>query len=77
MTFKLSELIDRPAPEPRQGCTGKEAFASPGAAQAAIRSLQKRDLHATEKGSRLRPYPCPHCRQFHVGHHPRGGKRQR
>jgi hypothetical protein len=75
MTFKLHELAGQPEPPDRPGCTGKEAFASFGAAQAAIRSLQKRELHATDKGRRLRPYPCPHCRQFHVGHHQRGGQR--
>jgi len=48
-------------------CQGKRRHASAGAAQAAMRSLVRRDLHRPEQGT-LHVYRCHRCLTWHVGH---------
>jgi hypothetical protein len=48
-------------------CKHKRRHGSQGAAEAAMRSLIQRGLHAPEAGE-LNVYPCPRCLGWHVGH---------
>lgn len=49
-------------------CHRKRRHSSQGAAEAAMRSLAKRELHRPEDGA-LNVYACPRCLTWHVGHH--------
>lgn len=49
------------------GCRGKARHMSKGAADASIRSLQRRGLDEPDRGE-LRAYFCVRCRTWHVGH---------
>ena len=44
--------------------TGKHRHKSDGAAQAHIRSLERRGI----KKGRVKEYRCEHCGDFHIGH---------
>jgi hypothetical protein len=66
----MSASINRMSQQPAlralaRRCWPKEQHESEGAARAAMRSLQKRNL---EKNERLHPYECPHCGKWHTGH---------
>jgi hypothetical protein len=44
--------------------TGKIVYSSARAAQESLRYIRK----PGEEGGRLRPYKCPQCKQWHLGH---------
>lgn len=47
-------------------CWPKEMHETRGAAEAQMRSIQKRGLE--KDASRIHVYQCPHCQKWHVGH---------
>lgn len=48
------------------GCRGKQKHATKGIAEAAIRSLVKREMEPRD--TRLSTYWCVRCRRWHIGH---------
>jgi hypothetical protein len=56
------------------GLCRKRRYSTRGAAEAAMRSLIRRELHRPEDG-RLHAYQCPRCLTWHVGHD--GGEGER
>lgn len=59
---RIGDLVDigqRP-------CWKKERHATPGKADAAMRSLLKQGLE--KDASRINVYQCEHCGSWHVGH---------
>lgn len=46
----------------------KQRFKSKGAAEAAIRSLLRRDDIEVHRPESLESYPCPWCGNWHFGH---------
>lgn len=64
--MNLTRLSNNPALRAlARKCWPKEQHESEGAADAAARSLLKRNL---EKGVTLHSYKCPHCGSWHTGH---------
>lgn len=49
------------------GLCRKRRYSTPGAAEAAMRSLIRRELHRPELGT-LNVYQCRRCLAWHVGH---------
>ena len=50
-----------------RSCWRKERHATRAKAEAALRSLEKRNLTQDHKGT-LHVYECPVCKGFHTGH---------
>jgi hypothetical protein len=65
---RLPPPVRRRAPRPRVGPCGKQTHASRGKAEAALRSLRRRDLTRPWDGQ-LHVYECRRCRGWHTGHH--------
>ena len=53
-------------------CKRKQRHPTRGAAEAAMRSLMRRELHRPEVGT-LNVYWCPRCLNWHVGHQHKQG----
>lgn len=66
MPKPTNHLNARPsdAEHKRQQCDGKQRFPTKTAAQAQARTSRTRHSGGDR---RLQPYPCRHCRGYHVG----------
>lgn len=55
-----------PINDPVRGCLGKTKWTTEQAAQWSVSRI--RAENPAEMSSGVRPYRCPHCRKFHIGH---------
>jgi hypothetical protein len=51
--------------DPRRQCRGKRAYDTKATAKKVLR-----DSQGLRGRGRLRPYACPHCGLWHIGHKP-------
>ena len=70
MTFRLGDYMPAHL-KPRltsvqRGCFNKVRYPSEGAANAAVRSSDRRA--ETQRGGPLNAYKCPRCLGWHTGH---------